>query len=53
MLKRQMSSRGYDTEESERDDTISFDELLGVFRRQGLLAGELGYLLASWGSRLP
>ena len=49
MLKRQMSSRGYDTEEIERDDTISFDELLGVFRRQGLLAGGIGLFVGILG----
>ena len=49
MLNRQMSSRGHNSEEIERDDTISFDELLGVFRRQGLLAGGIGLFVGILG----
>jgi succinoglycan biosynthesis transport protein ExoP len=49
MVKRQNSLRGYETEEIERDNTISFDELLGVVRRQGLLVGGVGLLAGIFG----
>lgn len=49
MLKNQMSSRRDNSEEIERDDAISFVELLGVFRRQGLLAAGFGLFVGILG----